>query len=283
MQTTRNGTGGEAQGGGEGLVDTTLAGLPATRADGRADRPLVVFLHGAFVTHEAFRPWMRVMSRAGLRSVAFSRRGRLGVGPERARGLRFADYLDDTIAVLDALGEAPVVVGHSLGGLLAQKVAERGRAAAAVLLCPAPPGMLTAQAGSVPAFLPMVPKILLGQPVLPECSTCEAIALNCVPPPERRAMHEKLVHESGAAYRELLFGSIGVDASRVRCPVHVVGGAEDRIVSVGLVRSTARHYGVTPTLLEGHGHWLLEEPGWERIAASIADWIEATLPARASR
>src|SRR5688572_2516933 len=157
-------------------MTTTIAGFPAMRVEGRADRPLVHFLHGTFVTHECFAPWLEVMACVGYRSVSVSRRGRLGVGPERAEGLRFADYFDDTLRVIDALGERPVIVGHSLGGLLAQKVAEADRAAAIVLLSPAPPGMLTAQAVALPAMLPMMPKILLGKPLVPECQTCDAIA-----------------------------------------------------------------------------------------------------------
>jgi pimeloyl-ACP methyl ester carboxylesterase len=256
------------------VSNTTIAGFPAIQVEGRPDRPAVLFLHGAFVTHECFSRWLDVMARAGYRAVAVSRRGRLGVGPERAEGLRFADYLDDTMRVLDALGERPIVVGHSLGGLLAQKVAEAGRAEAIALLSPAPPGMLTAQLVALPAFLPMLPKILLGSALVPKCTTCDAIALNCMPVERRKSAHEKLVHESGAAYRELVFGSIRVDSSRVRCPVYVTGGAEDRIVSQSLLRSTARRYGVEPVVLQDHGHWLLEEPGWELIATAVADWID---------
>lgn len=72
------------------------------------------------------------------------------------------------------------------------------------------------------------------------------------------------------------------DASRVRCPVYVTGGEEDRIVSTSLLRATAKRYGVEPRVLPNHGHWILEEPGWEHIATSIADWIDAAVPARAA-
>src|SRR5262249_37227024 len=111
-----------------------VAGFPGLRIRG-AGRPLVMFLHGSFATHEPFAPWME---RIGGACVALSRRGRLGVGPERAAGVRFADYLEDTLKAIDALGEAPILVGHSLGALIAQKVAELGRARGLALLSPAP-------------------------------------------------------------------------------------------------------------------------------------------------
>lgn len=124
------------------LSHTTIAGFPAMRIDGRADRPPLLFVHGAFVTHEPFGPWMEFLGQRGWRSVAASRRGRLGVGPKRAGGLGFADYLDDTRRVIDALGELPIIVGHSSGGLIAQKLAELGMCEGLVLLAPAPAKML---------------------------------------------------------------------------------------------------------------------------------------------
>jgi alpha-beta hydrolase superfamily lysophospholipase len=66
---------------------------------------------------------------------------------------------------------------------------------------------------------------------------------------------------------------VRVDASKVRVPVFVAGASDDRIISSRLARRTARHYGVEPHLYEGHGHWLLEEPGWERIADDVLAWL----------
>ena len=200
------------------MTPTTLAGFPSLTADGDRTRPPILFLHGAFAPHESWSPWMDHLTGAGWRSIAVSRRGRLGIGPDKAEGLRIADYVEDTLQVIAALGEAPVLIGHSMGGLIAQKVAEQGQAAAMVLLASAPPAMLTAQAVALPAYLPMMPSILLGQPILPDCSGCTRIALNRVPEAERAAIHDGFHHESGLAYREMIFGTVRVDATRVRVP-----------------------------------------------------------------
>ncbi len=263
------------------LTETTLAGFPALRAEGRADRPPLLFLHGAFAPHHAFAGWMRGLASRGWRGVAPARRGRHGVGPADARGLRIADYVEDTLRVIDALGEEPVLIGHSAGGLVAQKVAEAGRGRAMVLLAPAPPAKLSAQPIALPAYLPMMPKILLGQPILPTCSACDRIALNRVPEAERAAIHDSFVPESGTAYREMIFGRVKVDASRVTCPTLVLGGRQDRIVEEKLLRLTADHYHGELRLYDEHAHWLLGEPGYERVVADAATWLEARFPARA--
>ena len=59
-----------------------------------------------------------------------------------------------------------MVVGHSLGALLAQRLAELGRARAIVLIAPAPPGMLTAQSVALRHFVPQMPKIMTGRPFI---------------------------------------------------------------------------------------------------------------------
>jgi pimeloyl-ACP methyl ester carboxylesterase len=259
------------------VLPSTIAGFPAIRTAGAADRPLLLFIHGAFASHEPFANWMQMLGRDGWRCVAAGRRNQLGRGPEGVNDVTINDYVADTLRVIEALDETPVVIGHSLGGLIAQKIAELGKCSAAVLVAPAPSGMLTAQLAAIPALLPMVPNILRGRPLLPNCATCEAIVLNRIPQPERARIHGALVHESGKVYREMIFGTFRVDGQKVRCPVLVIGGSDDRIISVALLRATAKYYGAPLKLYEGRGHWLLEEPGWDKIAGDIGAWLRATV------
>lgn len=265
------------------LTSTSIAGFPAMTTEGSAQKPPLLFIHGSFVGHESFAPWLRFFGDAGWRCTAASRRGRAGIGPERAQGLTIADYVDDTLKVIEALGETPIVIGHSLGGLIAQKIAELGKARAAVLICPAPAAMLTAQAAALPTYLPMMPRILTGQPIIPPPSGCSTIALNEVPEPQRPAIHKTLVHESGKVYREMIFGTFKIDFGKITCPVMVMGGRNDRIVSVKLVEWTAAKLGVTAHMYDGHAHWPLDEPGWEGIAGAALDFVNSIAGAGGAR
>ncbi len=257
------------------VTSFNIAGLPAIQAGSPRDgRPPLLFVHGAFVDHESFRPWVQNFADRGWHAVAASRRGRAGLAPERARGLSIADYVEDTLKVIDALGEKPVLIGHSLGGLIAQKLAEMGKALAVVLMCPAPAAKLTAQPVALPAYLPMMPKILLGRPILPSRSGCTTIALNRMPAEVCPILHARLVPESGKVYREMIFGSFRVDFSKIDCPAMVLGGAEDRIVARGLVQWTAKKLSVPARIYDRHAHWMLEEAGWEEIAADVAGFLQ---------
>jgi pimeloyl-ACP methyl ester carboxylesterase len=253
----------------------TLAGFPAIQAGSPSERPPLLFVHGAFVDHVSFGPWLEFFAARGWHCVAAARRGRAGLGPERASGLSIADYVEDTVKIVDALGQTPIVVGHSLGGLIAQKLAELGKARGLVLLAPAPAKALPAQPVALPAYLPMMPRIIAGRPIRPSAKGCSTIALNRMPAEACPALHATLVHESGKVYREMIFGSFKVDFSKIHCPAMVVGGREDRIVAPAIVDWTAAKLGVTSTILEGHAHWLLEEAGWQKIAGQVAAFLDS--------
>lgn len=254
----------------------TIAGRPATigrPVHARSGAPTILLLHGAFADHHSFEGWMPYLADAGYTAVAVSQRGRLGVGPEHAAGLTFADYVDDARAVIDELAQPPVIVGHSLGGLVAQRLAAEGRTRAIALVASAPPAILTAQAIALPRFGPKMPKIMAGRPFIVGNDACSVLALNRVPDEERPAIHAHLTHESGKVYRALMFGTVRIKSADVTVPVFVCGGDDDRIISTRLVHKTARHYRVEPRIYAEHGHWLIGEPGWTQVADDVLAWL----------
>lgn len=256
------------------IIATTIAGFPALKTTNPSQRPPIVFIHGAFVTHQTWAGWIEEFAKQGWASVAASMRGRLGVGPARAAGVTIKDYVADTLKVIDTLDQMPIVIGHSMGGLVAQKIAELGKCRAAVLLSSAPSGMLPAQPVALPALIPMFPKIIAGLPMLPAAGGCARLVLNRVPQESRADIHRELVHESGKVYREMVFGSFKIDAAHVKCPVYVVGAEEDRVVSPAVCKQTAERYHAELRIYGGHAHWFLGEPGWEKIAGDTAMWLE---------
>ena len=109
---------------------------------------------------------------------------------------------------------------------------------------------------------------------MPAFAEIEALELNRLPPPARRAVYERLVPESGRMTFDIAMTGLRVDARRVRGPMLVVAGSDDRITPAKMVRRVARRYGATLREYPGFAHMLLMEPGWERIAGDIADWLE---------
>ena len=79
------------------------------------------------------------LAQRGYESHAMNLRGHHGSRPVRDIGkVSLGDYVADALEVAAAL-KNPIVIGHSMGGLIAQKVAEAGKCRATVLIASAPP------------------------------------------------------------------------------------------------------------------------------------------------
>lgn len=259
-------------------IEAEVAGFPALYAEGEGERrPLpIVFQHGLWGTDLQLAPYLRYFSSVGFDCYAACRRGRRGVPPERARGVRFDDYVEDALEVLDAIHPAPIVIGWSLGGLVAQKIAEAGRCCAAVLVAPVPPGDIhvVPRLGSFPTYLRHSLDILFGRPFQLSKRNATNLLMNRVEESERQRIYESLVPDSGRVAREFTLSGVAVDESKVRCPVLCVVGIEDNAEPARSVRRVASKYNAELHEYPGRGHWLHEEPGFEKIAAGMLSWLE---------
>jgi len=197
-------------------------------------------------------------------------------------GVGMADYLSELEDFLKTVAPQPVLLGHSMGAVLAQQLAAKGLARALVMVCPAP------RAGILPRT---DSEKQLGQDLIglgafwktvinPDFDLARVLSLNCIPDSEQRTVFDKFGPESGRAFFELFFwmfdktGATKVDTAAVTSPVLCVAGVEDKMVSLETARATTVGYsGATFWELQGHGHMLVLEPGAEEIAHRIATWL----------
>lgn len=215
-----------------------------------------------------------------------------GERPPRALGdTSLLDYANDLARGLEPLDESPVIMGHSMGGLLAQMLASRGYAGALVLVSSAAPaGIFSLNRPVLKSFRSIMTKWGFiprwGCWKKPHRQTfAESVfsTLHKLDENAQRAVFNNFVYESGRAAFEIgfwLFDSrraAAVDPSTITCPVLLVGGEDDRLVPLSVLRQIAERYRSVSTCREfaGHAHWLLGEPGWEEIARYITGWLES--------
>ena len=106
--------------------------------------------------------------------------------------------------------------------------------------------------------------------------------MHLLPLEEQKSSYEKFVYESGRAAFEIGFwlfdgrGASKVDESRVKCPVLVIAGKEDRITPASVVRNVAEKYKSVSTYkeFEHHAHWVVAEPGWQDVAGYAEEWLK---------
>ena len=255
---------------------------PATTTTGAP----ILILHGIFAAAWVFEHAQRWLAARGYASYALDLRGRGESAPVVDVGrVPVGAYVEDALAAARAVagrhaGLTPILIGHSMGGLLAQKVAEAGLARALVLLCSAPPhgspvlGRTLLSKMIMPRYL--LP-LLRSRPLMPTRADADAMILNGVLPDERAAIFAKLSPDSGRAARELAFGAIRVDAGRIRCPVLSVVGLDDRFVPPRAGRAIAKRYGATLVERPGRAHFPLGEPGRDELLETIERWLASKM------
>lgn len=246
-------------------------------------------IHGAFCGSWAFEDWRTVFQAQGFEvHTPTLRHHQPGSGATAELGrTSLRDYVADLHGLLDEIPDQPILMGHSLGGLLAQMLAARGRARALVLFAPSAPwGMMPSTAFE---FCSAQALYLEGafwrKPLAPRSWIASANMLDLVPHDRRESILARLVPESGLATFEVMHWMFDatrasyVDARAIVCPVLCLAGARDRVIPPSTVRRLARRYRGRARYeeLPDHSHWLIGEPGWERIAAGCLEWLQRIL------
>lgn len=248
---------------------------------GRGRAHPILFVHGMWGGSWYLRNYLDAAAQAGWDAWAVNLRGH---GESPAPGgldrARLRDYVADVRRCLDRLGPA-VLVGHSMGGLIAQKSAEGGAVVAAILVTSAPPRGIAALHGPVLARMARyVPAMLAGRAFTVTRAHADFLFLNGLAPAQRDQAFPRFGPESGRAARELALGGLAVEVGAVRCPVLVVGAERDRITPPGRQRRIARRYGADYQEAAGHAHMLMLEEGWERPFKDILAWTERVIDER---
>src|SRR5919199_1574218 len=203
----------------------------------------------------------------------------------------FADYYEGLIR---ALGQPPVLIGHSFGGLIVELLLDRGLGRAGVALSPAPPkGILVLPFSSLKAASPALahPSRWHGVVTLtPEEFTYGFV--NTFTPEDAAAAYERYaVPETGQIFYEAGFANFRMDPpSEVdfekgeRAPLLIVGAKEDHTVPASLAEKQYKKYERSSARtdyveFEGRPHLVMAAEGWEEVAASIDNWLAGVVAA----
>lgn len=246
----------------------------------RAGPPLL-FVHGAFGAAwswtEHFLPFFM---RRGRHVAAFSLRGHGGSeGHEALREVSLADLVTDLRRAIAALPEPPVVIGHSLGGLVAQRLLGVVPMRGLVLVSSLPPDGLAL----------IGPRLALTDPVILAEGLFGSLAKRRAPvadahwrllfseglPAERAAAYAaRMTPESPRALAEAHLPGPIAPAVLVGVPALAIGGTADRLVWPVSVARTALYHGARARTFAGMGHFLMLDQGAEEAARAILDWLE---------
>ena len=242
----------------------------------------VVMVHGAFCGGWTYENFRKPFEAAGFDVLAPDLRGHGEDQPSSAVvGVSMTDYAADIAKLCAALPEPPVLLGHSMGGLVAQLAAKKAEIRALVLLAPSPPWGVTGSSleEAATAFGVSMMGAFSSGALQPDKSLMRTYSLDRMPKAEQDAAVARLRPESAAAVRETLnwwldpFMTTSVGPGAIHAPSLVISGQNDVVHSSTTARATAERIGAAFKIMPGMSHWLPGEPGWDEVAEIALRWL----------
>jgi pimeloyl-ACP methyl ester carboxylesterase len=239
--------------------------------DDGAFRYPVLMVHGAFHGWWAYAKWLPWFATLGVRAYALSVRNHEGsrtLTADEYRETGIEHYVDDIASVMAWLGEPAILIGHSLGGLMVQKAAEKCAAAAVVCVGSASP----AGVGPTRDFTWDE-----DAPLMFDRDRMRGSMFADIDDAAFDAIYSRLVPESTRALNQSGLAGVDVDPAKVNAPMLFLGTEHD---GIGLhpAEKIAAFYGAEHSVVSGTSHDVLLEDGGLRVAAHIFAWLCRTLP-----
>jgi alpha-beta hydrolase superfamily lysophospholipase len=254
----------------------------------------VVFIHGLWLHASSWQPWIELFTAEGYSPVAPgwpnepNTVGGARANPEAVADLGIDDVTEHFAQIIGGYTVPPIIIGHSFGGLITEKLIGQGYGAAGVAIDPAQiRGVLPLPLAQLRASLPV-----LANPA----NRHKAVSLtkeqfrfgfgNALPEEESDALWEKWTIPSparplfqAAAANFNMHSEAMVDTGNEdRSPLLLISGAEDHTVPEAVVNATMKLYRDSNAVTElitfrGRGHSLTIDHGWNSLATEILVWL----------
>lgn len=260
------------------------------------DSKTIVLVHGMYMTPKSWGNWIQYFKEKGfkvhapaypLHDLEADILRNKYPDPELAK-ITFAKVKEHYKKFILSLDEKPILIGHSMGGLVVQSLLNDGMGTAAIALSSAPPQGVVSKPTAIKHGITFVTS---SWPVInPFASDDSPIFLdedhfidkfgNGWNENEAKAFYKEfIVPESRRLPRSILTDEGKLDFAKPRGPLLLIAADEDRIIPNSLVKDIQSSYpesaGITNFVeYKGRGHLLHRQTGWEEIALDCWKWIE---------
>lgn len=249
----------------------------------------IVLIHGLFVNNTSWADWKTYFEAQGYTVHTPANPGHEGTPADLRNNIHpqlvqtgFKDLVDNIANLIDGLPEKPIVIGHSLAGLVVQKLVELDKAIAGISIDGAPPKNVLAPWATIKAVWPVVNPFKGNHPFMGSKEWYHRHFFNNYSQSGSDHLYDIIaVPESRKIARDTLLTSFAkVDFSKPHAPLLFIGGGKDTIFASSFTKKIAARYKdpnsrVNYKHFEGRSHFIAGETGWEEVAAYALSWIKS--------
>jgi non-heme chloroperoxidase len=255
----------------------------------------VLFIHGLWLHASSWQPWVDLFTDAGYAPVAPGWPGEpdsvveANAHPELVANVGIADAAEHFASIAAGLPSKPILIGHSFGGLLTEKLLGEDVGIAGVAIDPAQiKGVLPLPLAQIRAGLPG-----LGNPT----NRHKAVALtfeqfrygfgNALSEDEAKELYDQYhVAGSGVPVFQAAFANINPRSETKadnknpdRGPMLLIGGELDHQAPWAITEASYKRQKKNSSVTEiveiaGRGHSLTIDHGWQEVAKTALDFIK---------
>jgi len=251
----------------------------------------IMFVHGMFMTPKAWDNWQAYFQKLGYTTIAPA--WPLHDGPieqqrtpeaQAALGkLTLDEVVENYRKVLRQLPEKPIVIGHSMGGLVVQKLLSEGLVAKAVAIDSAPAsGLIVAKWSFIKSNWPVIsPFESADKAYSPSFEDFQYAFANCVPEAEAQQIYKDYgVPESRRVGRGTSEKVAKIDFSQPHNPLLMIAGEDDHIIPSALNLKNFNQYSDKSSVTDFHEfpgqcHVLIVDQKWKDVADYVKNWLDS--------
>lgn len=248
----------------------------------------IVFIHGMFQNPKSWEKWAGFFSDRGYNCIApawpmhegdpadLRNNPPVGLGD-----LELSTIVAEMESIVNGLDEKPILIGHSVGGLIVQLLVNKGLAEMGVPIdSVAPNAMLSFDWGFMKNSALITNPFKGNEPFYMDQESFHASFANTMSAEEsRKAFNEFATHDSRNVLRDCLGKDGHIDVEKPHEPLLFIGGENDEIIPWELSKRNAEAYTDKNSVSEfkefaNRGHYICGQPGWEDVAEYIYDWLQ---------
>ena len=244
----------------------------------------VIFIHGAWSTGAIWNNYKIHFSNKGYTLFSPTLSYHTTLQNDSLIGVSIEDYVNQIRLIVQAFKNPPIVVAHSMGCIIAQRLAMEDLLDKMILIAPpANYGMMPPSESIKSVKWINNVAHLKNNVAKPSFKQAVEGMLHNLSSEKQREVYSKMTDESGLVLKEMiwiknLFGKKPnkINYSKIDNPILLISGGIDNASPLKIAEKLFKKYKTNSEikLFQNNAHWMMEESNWEEIALFITNWIK---------